>query len=201
MMVKVCGITNAEDALAAVDAGAGALGFVLWAGSPRRLPQDAVARIIGQLPAGVEKVGLYVNEGATAIARSMNELGLDVAQLHGECGMPSGVRVWKSVRIGPAFRPEEVSAGEEEAVVLDTSSPTRYGGTGETFDWAMARGVRHRVILAGGLSQENVAEAIRVARPWGVDASSRLERAPGLKDHGRVRAFIQAALEAASVLK
>lgn len=201
MMVKVCGITNAEDALAAVDAGAGALGFVLWAGSPRRLSQDDVARIIGQLPAGVEKVGLYVNEGATAIERSVNELGLDVAQLHGDCGMPSGVRVWNGVRIGPAFRPEEVRAGEEEAVVLDTSSPTRYGGTGETFDWALARGVRHRVILAGGLSPENVAEAIRVARPWGVDASSRLERAPGLKDHGRVRAFIQAALEAASVSK
>lgn len=201
MIVKVCGITNSEDALAAVDAGAGALGFVFYAGSPRHIRPDDAARIIEQLPAGVEKVGLYVNEGAAAIKHSMTALGLDVAQLHGDCEMPSGLRLWKSVRIGPGFRPDEVIAGDEEAVVLDTSSPTQYGGTGETFDWTLARGIRHRVILAGGLSAGNVAEAIRVAHPWGVDASSRLERAPGLKDHQRVRAFIQAALEAASVSK
>jgi phosphoribosylanthranilate isomerase len=201
MMVKVCGITNSEDALTAIEAGAGALGFVLWAGSPRYIKPDEAARIMERLPVGVEKVGLYVNEGAAAIERSMAETGFDVAQLHGNCGMPRGVRVWRSVSIGPGFLQDSVTAGEEEAVVLDTSSATQYGGTGATFDWALARGVRHRVILAGGLSAENVAEAIRIACPWGVDASSRLERAPGLKDHQRVRAFIHAALEAASVSK
>lgn len=201
MMVKVCGITNSDDALAAINAGASALGFVLWPGSPRYIGPDEARRIVEQLPAAIEAVGLYVNESAATIEQSMSAIRLDVAQLHGRCEMPAGVRFWRSIGVGAGFRPEDVVAGEEEAIVLDTSSRTRYGGTGETFDWALARGVRHRVILAGGLSAENVAQAIRVARPWGVDASSQLERAPGIKDHRRMRAFIQAALEAASVSK
>lgn len=199
MMVKICGITNSDDALAAVDAGATALGFVFFGGSARFIGPDRAAEIVEGLPPSVTKVGVYVNSDAEWIQDSARAIGLDVVQLHGECGMPAGFRVWKSVRIGPDFRPETIAKDTEEAMVLDTASAGAYGGTGESFDWALARNVRHRVILAGGLSPENVAQAIRTARPWGVDASSKLELRPGIKHHRLVREFVRAALEAASV--
>jgi phosphoribosylanthranilate isomerase len=129
------------------------------------------------------------------VAEIVQEAGLDVAQLHGDegaDGVPPGVRVWKAFRVDAAFRLERLESFPAEAFLLDT--PTEmYGGSGHTFDWSRARGGAGRILLAGGLDEGNVREAIAVAQPWGVDACSRLESAPGKKDHGRMARFIAAA--------
>ena len=194
-VVKVCGITNAGDARAAVEAGAGALGFNFYPGSPRYLTAAEAAAITAGVPEGVLKVGVFVNETPGRVAEIVREAGLDVAQLHGDegaDGVPAGVRVWKAFRVGEGFRLEQLEAFPAEAFLLDT--PTEmYGGSGETFDWTRARGAAGRILLAGGLDENNVREAIAAARPWGVDACSRLEFAPGKKDHGRMARFIAAA--------
>jgi phosphoribosylanthranilate isomerase len=184
MMVKICGITNREDALAAVDAGASALGFNFYPGSPRYISPDVAAEISADLP--VLKVGVFVDNFAPTT--------MDVLQLHGNESpdeIPSGKRVWKAFRVTPEWD-ASVMAGytDVEAFLLDGPAP----GTGQSFDWTRATGMR-QIILAGGLGPDNIAEAIRHARPWGVDACSKLERAPGLKDHEKMRRFVRAALE------
>ncbi|MFB3830211.1 MAG: N-(5'-phosphoribosyl)anthranilate isomerase [Bryobacteraceae bacterium] len=193
MIVKICGITNREDALAAAESGASALGFNFYPRSPRYLDLARAAAIIAGLPAGLWKVGVFVNEPrAGEIAR---QIGLDVVQLHGDETpeqYPAGMRVWKGVRVGPGFRPADWENPAAEALVLDGPAGAAYGGAGVSFDWTLARGLG-RVILAGGLDAENVAEAIAAARPWGVDACSRLESAPGKKDHQKMAAFLRAA--------
>lgn len=192
MMVKVCGITNREDAMAAVEAGAGALGFNFYPKSPRYIaPADAAAIAV---PPGILRVGVFVNE--PRVREIVAEAGLDIAQLHGnETEAPEGVRVWKAFRVNNVFRLEDIEAFPAEAFLLDT--PTElYGGSGHTFDWSRARGASRRILLAGGLDADNVETAIRVARPWGVDACSRLESSPGRKDHSRMARFIAAALAA-----
>lgn len=194
-VVKVCGITNLEDALAAVEAGAGALGFNFYAGSPRYVSAVEAAAITAGIPAGILKVGVFVNEAPGRVVEIVREAGLDVAQLHGDegaDGVPPGVRVWKAFRVDDGFSLEQLESFPAEAFLLDT--PTKmYGGSGHTFDWARARGAAGRILLAGGLDENNVREAIAAARPWGVDACSRLETAPGKKDHGRMARFIAAA--------
>ncbi len=190
MMVKVCGITNEEDALAAVDYGAAALGFIFYAGSPRHVNPEAAARIIEQVPAGIWKVGVFVDEPPAAVAAVAGEAGLDVAQLHGSetvAEFPQGIRVWKALRIAGSLPDLELYPAE--AILLDGAA------SGQTFDWNLARGAAGRIILAGGLGPENVRRAIAQAQPWGVDASSAIERAPGRKDHVRMAAFIRAALD------
>lgn len=192
MMVKVCGITNREDAMAAVEAGAGAIGFNFYPKSPRYIaPADAAAIAV---PRGVLRVGVFVNE--PRVREIVAEAGLDIAQLHGnETAAPEGVRVWKAFRVNNEFRLEDIEAFPAEAFLLDT--PTElYGGSGHTFDWSRARGASRRILLAGGLDADNVETAIRVARPWGVDACSRLESSAGRKDHSRMARFIAAALAA-----
>jgi phosphoribosylanthranilate isomerase len=193
MMVKICGVTNLDDALAAVEAGASALGFNFYRDSPRYISPTGAALIIEKLPPDVLKVGVFVNESSDAIAHIALTANIEVAQLHGtsECGM---LPVWRACAIEPGagFTIEDDHA---EAFLLDSASPGMYGGTGETFPWECARGLKQRIILAGGLDDTNVEQAIATAQPWGVDACSRLERAPGLKDHEKVRRFIQAALQ------
>jgi phosphoribosylanthranilate isomerase len=192
VIVKVCGITNREDAIAAVEAGAGALGFNFYRKSPRYIaPAEAAAIVV---PAGVLKVGVFVNEPRAA--EIVAEAGLDIAQLHGdEIEAPAGVRVWKAFRVTDQFRLESIEAFPAEAYLLDT--PTEfYGGSGHPFDWTRARGTSRRILLAGGLDADNVKTAIQIARPWGVDACSRLESSPGRKDHSRMARFIAAALAA-----
>lgn len=190
MMVKICGITNREDALAAVEAGASAVGFNFWPGSPRYIAPAFAAEIAAALPKSVLRVGVFVDASAVEVKAIAREVGLDVAQTHGRSERPAGVRWW------PAF-----SAGESppafdgaEAFLVDTPAGEQRGGTGRVFDWSLAAGLPGRIVLAGGLAPENVAAAIRQARPWGVDACSRLELSPGRKDHQRVRAFVRAAL-------
>jgi phosphoribosylanthranilate isomerase len=185
MMVKICGITRREDAEAAVEAGASALGFVFYPQSPRFVTPEQAEELGRGLP--VWKVGIFVDETAPSIAAVMRAAKLDVAQVYGGAA-PLGARVWQAFRIG-STEPRPLGSGPE-AVLLDSLS------NGQNIDWTLARGIADKVIIAGGLDGSNVAEAIRTAQPWGVDASSRLESSPGVKDHEKMKLFIQAALKA-----
>ena len=197
MMVKICGITNRDDAFAAVDGGASALGFNFYAGSPRYIAPDDAARVIDELPATVWKVGVFVDEPSEYCAATARRIGLDVVQLHGnETEFPKEVRVWKAARVGDGFNLADLDGLAVEAVLLDAPSETQFGGTGRTFDWSVAAGARGKIILAGGLDGSNVGRAIEVSRPWGVDACSRIESAPGRKDHEKMAKFLKAALQA-----
>lgn len=194
MMVKVCGITNPEDALAAAEAGASALGFNFWPGSPRYIDPARAAEILDAVPAGVWKVGLFVDEAPERVEETAARMALDVVQIHGDVPLPSVPRLWKALGVKPGFRAEQLDGYAAEAFVLDAPAGPARGGTGTTYDWSLAAGIPKRVVLAGGLDAGNVQEAIRTARPWGVDACSRLESAPGKKDHAKMAAFISAAL-------
>ncbi len=186
MMIKVCGITRREDALVAVEAGASAIGFVFYPGSPRCVTADRAAALGEGLE--VWKAGIFVDESPANIEAVMRAAHLDIAQIYGSAA-PQHARSWKAFRIAGAF---DRALGEgAEAVLLDGAQ------SGIPFDWKLARGAAAKVIVAGGLDATNVAEAIRIAEPWGVDASSKLETAPGIKDHNKVRAFVKAAREAA----
>lgn len=187
MIIKVCGVTRVEDAEQAVAVGATALGFNFWLKSPRYLhpnKADWVRRI------DTLKVGVFVDADVNEVLEVSRRVGLDVVQIHRGTA-PAGVRYWKSVVIGD---PIPVDA---EAVVVDAPPVgDQPGGTGKSYDWARAAGLPGRVILAGGLEGGNVAEAIRLARPYGVDAASRLESAPGVKDFEKVKAFVAQARRA-----
>jgi phosphoribosylanthranilate isomerase len=184
VMVKICGITRRQDAEAAVAAGASAIGFVFYPKSPRYVTPDAAK----ELGVGLDiwKVGVFQDESPSVIEETMRAANLDIAQIY-NCDLPKLPRVWRAIRVGPASRPANESV---EAVLLDGPA------NGITFDWKQARGFTDKLILAGGLNASNVAEAIRVAQPWGVDASSGLESAPGVKDHDKVRQFVKAAQQA-----
>jgi len=193
MMVKICGITCVEDAQAAVEAGASAIGFIFYPASKRFVNPDVAAQIVSRLPAGILKVGVFVNEPGESIAAVAARVGLDVVQLRG-CASPEGMHFWRMVG-----HSEEPPAPEgEDALLIDTAIAGMYGGTGQTFPWARARMEGRRVIVAGGLDASNVREAIRAAHPWGVDACSRIESIPGKKDHRKMTDFIRAALAEAS---
>lgn len=198
MIVKICGITNLEDAQAAASLGAHALGFNFYPPSPRYLTPAAAARITEKLPAEIWKVGVFVNLPSEQVAEIVREAGLDIAQLHGDEPaerLPAGIRVWKALPVGESFALEMLEAYPVEAFLLDSPSDGLYGGTGRSFDWTRVRGTGKRIVLAGGLDAANVRRAIGAARPWGVDACSRLESSPGRKDYGKMEAFVKAALE------
>jgi phosphoribosylanthranilate isomerase len=200
MMVKICGITNREDALAAIDGGAAALGFNFYPASPRYIAPDEAAAVAATLPASVWKVGVFVDESPETVLRIAGQVGLDIAQLHGSESpqqYPRGMRVWKAIRmVGQDF--SLPTAGPAEAVLVDGPA------SGRIFDWTrlrrpgrppQAEGLPH-VILAGGLDAGNVREAIEQVHPWGVDACSQLESSPGRKDRFKMAAFLKAALAA-----
>jgi len=194
MMVKICGITNLEDALAAVDAGASALGFNFYPKSPRYITPQSAAAIVSKLPAQITKVGVFVNAETEETARIA---GLHVVQLHGDESpgdIQANIRTWKAFRVTPEFSTQSLDPWPVEAFLLDSPS-TIYGGSGNTFDWCLARAAGRKIILAGGLDATNVRAAIEQAQPFGVDACSRLESSPGRKDHQKVSQFIQAALK------
>jgi len=168
------------------------LGFNFYPASSRYIAPDVAAAIAVGLPPGVWKVGVFVNESAEAVLRTVEQVGLDVAQLHGSESpeqYPQGIRVWKAVRVRNGQVPE-VPGGSAEAVLLDGPA------SGQVFDWArVPRGIA-KLILAGGLDADNVRAAIEQVHPWGVDACSRLEISPGRKDHFKMAAFLKAALAA-----
>jgi len=193
MMVKVCGITNPEDATAAVEAGASALGFNFYPKSPRFIEPERAAEIVAGLPPGILKVGVFVNEPAGQVESIAHTAGLGVVQLHGAAFAPGDMRSWRAVPMTTNFDFASLDALDAEGFLIDAFADGAWGGTGRTWDWTRAAGAKQRIILAGGLDATNVRDAIRKARPWGVDACSRIESSPGKKDHAKMRAFIQAA--------
>ena len=200
--VKICGITNPEDAYHASVCGADALGFVFYAGSPRFVDPDLVRQIIADLPPFVTTVGLFVNEAPARIREMVDFCGLDTVQLHGDeqpdqCHYPPS-RAIKAVRLKERDDHSAFSAYQVSALLLDAYVPDHFGGTGHRCDWAQAAliAAQQRVILAGGLNPENVAEAVRQVHPYGVDVSSGVEKKPGQKDPEKVARFIRAAKEA-----
>ncbi len=199
MIVKICGITNQGDAHAAVQSGATALGFNFWRHSPRYISPTGASLITEQLPAGVLKVGVFVDERPDVIAKIALEAGLDVAQLHGEAECPA-VRNWRACPIRDTLPIECLADLDAEAFLLDTSSTELRGGTGVTFRWSLAKEAAQttgkKIVIAGGLDADNVQTAIGEAQPWGVDSCSRLESSPGRKDHAKMEKFIRAALAA-----
>jgi phosphoribosylanthranilate isomerase len=200
-IIKVCGITSVADALHAAAHGATALGFVFYPGSPRYLRPAQAALITACVPAGVLRVGLFVNEPPDVVRNTASVARLDVVQLHGDetpeaCAELSDLRVWKAFRVSGMFETERLAAYGCEAFLLDAASEDgSYGGTGTTFPWGIAvEAKRHgKIIVAGGLDASNVADLIRQVAPWGVDASSKLERQPGAKDPDMVSRYLEAA--------
>ena len=224
--VKICGTTNREDALAAVDAGADAVGFV-FATSPRQIEPEAAREIAAALPQRVEKVGVFANESSERIQAIARQVGLTIIQLHGDespefartlfrgsddsSNGGARIRVFKAVSVSPgsegALRDFAVT-GTVDGLLLDSAvlrvacmgqgTELVRGGTGVTFDWKRAASFvpgiaqRTRVILAGGLTPANVAEALRILKPWGVDVCTGVEASPGTKDVNKVRAFVAA---------
>jgi phosphoribosylanthranilate isomerase len=200
--VKVCGITTLDDALGALEAGADALGFNFYRRSPRYVEPARAREIIERLPESILSVGVFVNEPAPEdVARMAEESGVSAAQLHGDesaefCDSLPSLRVIKALRVGEDFDPADATRYAAEAILLDAFSAKARGGTGETFDWSVARRTRElvpRLYLAGGLTPENVADAVEAVRPFAVDVCSGVENAPGRKDAARLRAFVAAA--------
>jgi len=202
VIVKICGITNAADGVAAAEAGADALGLVFWEQSPRRVSIENAAGIVRQLPSAIVKVGVFVNAPESLVLAAIAECGFNMLQFHGDespqyCRQ-FGLMNMKAFRIRDVASLEALAAYPTDAWLLDAYAPDNPGGTGETFNWdlavqAQARGAGRPVFLAGGLTPANVAEAVRRVRPYGVDVSSGVESAPGRKDHTKVREFIKAA--------
>jgi phosphoribosylanthranilate isomerase len=199
--VKICGITRLDDALAAVRLGADALGFNFWPRSKRYLPPGEARAIVRRLPPFVTAVGVFVDPSREEVLRAVDQSGIAVAQLHGdeppELCLSLPLPVLKAIRVTDAHALCALASYEVQGFLLD--APTAgYGGSGQTFDWELAAEVARElpIVLAGGLGPENVAEAVRIVRPWAVDVASGVERSPGVKDLERMRLFIDRAKEA-----
>ncbi len=220
--VKICGTTSLEDAEAAVKAGADALGFI-FAPSPRRIELEAVRKIVARLPAKVDKVGVFVDEDMEKVWATVERAGLTAVQLHGHetprlmkrmvnyrmLDKPLGAerpKIFKAIPVGgdPYAALRYVNGAEEvlAGVLLDSAGGRTRGGTGTAFDWKAASdfifelGQRFRLVLAGGLTPENVPRALEMFHPWGVDVVSGVEKEPGKKDPGKLTAFIEAVRKA-----
>jgi phosphoribosylanthranilate isomerase len=199
--VKICGITNLEDALLSAKFGADALGFNFYPKSPRYISPQQAREIIEQLPKEVLKVGVFVNEDFEKISGIAVAVKLDAIQLHGEetpefaskLKVKTNLEVIKAFSVSPEFKPEDVLRFEVDAVLLDAYSPKEHGGTGETFDWEIALKVRQltpKLYLAGGLASDNIKTAIRRVQPFAVDSCSLLEKEKGKKDKFKISSFI-----------
>jgi phosphoribosylanthranilate isomerase len=199
VLVKICGITRLDDAEAAVDAGADAIGFVFWRDSPRFIDPYRARAIVRRLPAFITTVGVFVNQPTGYIAGVASLVPLGAVQLHGdepvahvsEVGRP----VIKALTLDAASRPQQLAAWPQRVtILLDVHDPVRRGGTGRPLDWTAAAAIaaQRRIVLAGGLTPDNVVEAVERVRPIGIDVSSGVERSPGVKDHLRIRALCRA---------
>ncbi len=198
--VKICGITSVEDALAAAEAGADAVGLMFYEKSPRFVALETAAAIVRALPPHVARVGVFVNASEAAVGEAIAACGLTILQFHGEetpeyCrSFP--VMTMKAFRVKDAKSLDLLPEYATDAWLLDAYAAGALGGTGERFNWDLAvasQKLGRPIFLAGGLTPENVAEAVRQVRPFGVDVSSGVESAPGKKDAAKVRAFIAAA--------
>ena len=195
--VKICGNVTLKDTMAAVEAGADAVGFVFYARSPRVVSPKAVAAIVSHLPPFVTPVGLFVNEKPEVVRQIASDCGIRLVQLHGEespqyCAELK-LPVLKGIRVRTREDVANLSAYRVDAILLDAYVEGMAGGTGTTFDWSLAVEAKTwgPIILAGGLTPDNVGEAISRVRPYGVDVSSGVESSPGAKDHAKVKAFVE----------
>jgi len=200
--VKICGLTNLEDAIAAAAAGADLLGFIFYPPSPRFVAAEDVQEIVSNVrwvfPA-MRCVGVFVNQTPISVLQTAQQCRLDTVQLHGaeppEAAvnlMEAGLNVFRVIRVHDANSLESGGQHPATAYLLDTYVPGQMGGTGQSFDWSLAKQFNgdRPVILAGGLTPENVAQAVQIAQPWGVDVSSGVEAEPGRKDHHKLREFV-----------
>lgn len=215
--IKICGMTNAEDALSAVEAGADAVGFVFYEKSPRHIGVEAAREIVEKLPDGIEKIGVFVNEPPERVGQVADGVGLTAVQFHGDehqnpkmyatdrrvfLSIPASWVAWTWRKKGKAFGSFMALPKNLGGIVLDSGGGTLRGGTGQTFDWREARawvalmGADTPIVIAGGLNPDNVSEAMGLLRPWGVDVVSGVEARPGKKDPEKVRAFVKAVREA-----
>ncbi|MGI8669377.1 MAG: phosphoribosylanthranilate isomerase, partial [Aridibacter sp.] len=200
--VKICGITNLEDALLSAKFGADALGFNFYEKSPRYILPEVAREIIDELPENVLKVGVFVNEDLEKIIKIAKTANLDAIQLHGEetpefaqeLKTKTGLEIIKAFRVRCDFKPEDVLQYEVDAILLDAYSPKEYGGTGETFDWEIAKKVEEifpKMYLAGGITNSNVRMAFHQSNPFGIDTCSGVERAKGKKNKIQLINFIK----------
>ena len=199
--VKICGITNLDDAMAAADFGADALGFVFFKNSPRYLSPANAKKIIKKLPPFISAAGVFVNEDKNTISQTVSQTGIDIIQLHGEeppnaCKLSEHL-VIKAIRVKSIDNLEIISKYKDKvsAFLLDTYTPEIFGGTGQIFNWDIAAEAKKfgRVILAGGLTPENIEKAVRLVHPYAVDVSSGVEAEKGKKDHLKMKLFIERA--------
>lgn len=198
LFVKICGLTRVQDAELAAALGARALGFVFWPESPRGVTPETAKAIVQRIPSNVKKVGVFVNENIERVREIVDEVGLDFAQLHGDetpdyC-QQLGRKVIKAVGTQPNGNATFSAFGPDVLLLVDAHDPASRGGTGRTVDWDAAREIaaERPTILAGGLNAANVRLAIRSVRPYGVDVSSGVESAPGIKDPAKLRSFFEA---------
>ena len=198
--IKICGITNLEDALAAIKSGADALGFVFYPHSPRAIDQETARRIVSDLPPFVSAIGVFVDEEIKNLEKIASYAGLDIIQLHGSeppeyCALNR--KVIKAIRVKELSDLDMLSSySAASAFLLDTYSPDAFGGTGQKFNWDIALEAKRlgRIILAGGLTPDNIEQAIKHVKPFAVDVSSGVEGdIKGKKDHARLRLFIERA--------
>ncbi len=214
--IKICATTNLHDAQISLAAGADALGFI-FAPSTRRIEVETAAKIVAALPAEIDKIGVFVNETPTRVATIVEEVGLTGIQLHGDepadqmeqyrqvvgqCKIIKTLQACELLSSPDTFDGYEQSSQSLDAILLDAGSPSQRGGTGQRFDWTAAAPIVSRVrvqmpvIIAGGLNPENVAEAMRLFAPWGVDVVSGVERETGKKDEGKLYDFVGAVRQA-----
>lgn len=199
--IKICGLTNLPDARAAWEAGADFLGFVLYSGSPRGISGKALRRIAERLGGGPKLIGVFVNERPETVAGIVSDCGLHAVQLHGDERLEDftdpGVPVWRAVRVRQGLAVPSPERWPAARYVVDADVPGEYGGTGRAADWSAAADFAKRfpVMLAGGLTPDNVREAVRIVQPAGVDVASGVEREPGKKDYRKLKAFIAAVRE------
>jgi phosphoribosylanthranilate isomerase len=198
--VKICGVTSVSDAQAAVQAGADAVGLMLYSGSPRHITLEAAQEIAGNLPPSVIRVGVFVDPNPEDVFAAIRLCGLNLLQFHGaetpQFCQQFGVMTLKAFRMKSAESLAALASFSADAFLLDSHVPDKPGGTGQTFNWDLAVAAKkfgRPIFLAGGLTPENVADAIRAAQPFGVDVSSGVEISPGRKDPEKIRAFIAAA--------
>ncbi len=199
--VKICGITNLEDALDSLDAGCDALGFVFYENSPRYITPEKASRIIKNLPRRVLKIGVFVNAREKTVKRIARLCGLDMLQFHGSeslkfCGKFKGYKIIKAFRVKDKVAPQEILKYKTFAYLFDTFVKSKAGGTGKNFSWKLVRhidGLTRPVFLSGGLTAQNVKKAIEAVHPEWVDVSSSVEARPGKKDYKKVKEFIESA--------
>jgi phosphoribosylanthranilate isomerase len=206
--VKICGARSMEEALCAVDCGADALGFNFWPKSPRYIEPEKAREIIDHLPPLISCVGVFVNESQERILEAARLAGISAVQLHGDespefCRELGPLKIIKALRVGEGFDPRSIARFDVSAALLDTNIKGRYGGTGRRFDWSIAIEAKQyaRIILAGGLNIDNVAEAIAEVRPFAIDVCSGVEAAPGRKDVDKLRRFMIEVRRANSLLE